>query len=280
MRTILVLSILFSFSAYAQDILKFDKKNVQCEDKWIAFPMAKDSTYTYGFLYIDSKAGMTFNYEGKFKMNASGTILKQKSTREVTSNSIKVRLEPNENLVAEIPESKFTELQLEGTPQWLAAYKMDENSIERLYNWGYMYNGWGECRKALTYLEKAATINPNYNGLQTELAYSYNALEEYDKAVEALMKALVKAPSDCYTLKELAYAYRHMKVLDKAEEVYNKMVQACTNKNYIQETAYNFAYHYYEIKDKKNFKKWSKEARKWTGENKYTRGLDQMEKEL
>ena len=278
MNYFLLLSVLFSFATKAQNGLVFDKKNVQCEDKWIAFPMAKDSTYTYGFIYIDSKAGMTFNYEGKFKINTVGQFIKEGNESE--SSSIKVRLEPNKVLLAEIPDSKFAELKIEAKPKWLEEYKKDENSIERLYKWGHMYNGWNECKIALTFLEKAEKIDPNYEGLQTELAYSYNALEEYQKAETALLKTLAKSPSDCYALKELAYAYRHMKVLDKSEEVYNRMISACDTKFYVQETAYNMAFYYYQIKDKKNFKKWSKEVRKWSNENKFTLSLDQMEKEL
>lgn len=278
MKYFLLFSLLFSFATKAQNGLTFDKKNVQCEDKWIAFPMAKDSTYTYGFIYIDSKAGMTFNYEGKFKINSDGQFIKEGDESE--SSSIKVRLEPNKVLIAKIPDSKFTELKVEAKPKWLEVYKTDENSIERLYKWGYMYNGWGECKKALTFLEKAETIDPNFEGLQTELAYSYNAIEQYDKAETALLKTLAKSPSDCYALKELAYAYRYMKVLDKSEEVYNRMISACDNKYYVQETAYNMAYYYYQIKDKKNFKKWNKEVRKWSGKNKYTLSLDQIEKEI
>ncbi|HLP63107.1 hypothetical protein [Flavobacterium sp.] len=278
MKYLLLFSVLISLASKAQNVLVFDKKNVQCEDKWIAFPMAKDSTYTYGFIYIDSKAGLTFNYEGKFKINGVGQFIKKGNESE--SSSIKVRLEPDKVLLAEIPDSKFTELKVEAKPKWLEEYKKDENSIERLYKWGYMYNGWSECKIALTFLEKAEKIDPNYEGLQTELAYSYNALEEYQKAETALLKTLAKSPSDCYALKELAYAYRYMKVLDKSEEVYNRMISACNTKFYIQETAYNIAYYYYQIKDKKNFKKWNKEVRKWSSENKFTVSLDQMEKEL
>ena len=76
---------------------------------------------------------------------------------------MKVRLQPNRTAIAEIPESKFKGLNIEKTPSWLASYKTDESSIERLYRWGYMYNGWSECEKALTFLEKADKINPNFN---------------------------------------------------------------------------------------------------------------------
>lgn len=277
MKYFALIFILFTLNLNAQNVLKFDKKNVQCEDKWIAHQMEKDSTYIYGFIYIDPEAGLTFDYGGKFKINASGKFMKQP---EESTSSLKVRLSPNRILIAEIPESKFAELGVEQFPTWLENYKTGEDSAKSLYKKGYRYNEWGEYQKALISLEKADKIDPNYEGLQTEMAYSYNALEEFEKAEKALEKALAVTPNDCYTLKELAYTYKHMKLLEKSAEVYNKMALVCKNKNSVQETAYNLAGEYYRLKDKKNFKKWSKEARKWTGENKYTQSLDLMEKEL
>jgi len=268
-------------SIQAQNILKFDKRNVQCEDKWVAYQMNKDSLYSFGFIYIDATAGLTLNYEGNFKIDKTGKFnrIKQDSIREV--GFMKVRLEPNRVAIAEIPESKFTELKIEKTPKWLAIYKSDENSIERLYRWGFMYNGWNECEKALTYLEKAEKIDPNFKGLQTELAFSYNALKKYESAEICLLKAIKSNPNDCYTYKELAYSYNHQGKTDDVIKTYFTMVKTCKEENYIQETAYNLAFKYYETKDKVNFKKWKMEAEKWSKtENQFTKYLKLMETEL
>jgi tetratricopeptide (TPR) repeat protein len=268
-------------SIQAQNILKFDKRNVQCEDKWVAYQMNKDSLYSFGFIYIDATAGLTLNYEGDFKIDKTGKFnrIKQDSIREV--GFMKVRLEPNRVVIAEIPESKFTELKIEKTPKWLANYKTDENSVNRLYKWGFMYNGWNECEKALTYLEKAEKIEPNYNGLQTELAFSYNALKKYESAEICLLKAIKNNPNDCYTYKELAYSYNHQGKTDDVIKTYFTMVKTCKEENYIQETAYNLAFKYYETKDKVNFKKWKIEAEKWSKtENQFTKYLKLMETEL
>jgi tetratricopeptide (TPR) repeat protein len=268
-------------SIQAQNILKFDKRNVQCEDKWVAYQMNKDSLYSFGFIYIDATAGLTLNYEGDFKIDKTGKFnrIKQDSIREV--GFMKVRLEPNRVVIAEIPESKFTELKIEKTPKWLANYKTDENSVNRLYKWGFMYNGWNECEKALTYLEKAEKIEPNYNGLQTELAFSYNALKKYESAEICLLKAIKNNPNDCYTYKELAYSYNHQGKTDDVIKTYFTMVKTCKEENYIQETAYNLAFKYYETKDKVNFKKWKMEAEKWSKtENQFTKYLKLMETEL
>ena len=144
-----------------------------------------------------------------------------------------------------------------------------------------MDNGWNECEKALTFLEKAEKIDSNFKGLQTELAFSYNALKKFDKAEICLMKAIKTNPKDCYTYKELAYSYIHQTKTKEVIETYNTMVKICKEDNFKQETAYNLAAIYYFSKDKTNFKKWKIEAEKWSKtENQYISNLKLMETEL
>ncbi len=281
MKYITILITFLSIGIHAQTKLEFDKRNVECEDKWIAYQMDKDSTYTFGFIYIDSQAGLTLNYEGKFKIDNKGRFNRIESTTKTEIGFMKVRLQPNKIAVAEIPVSKFQELNIEKIPSWLESYKTDENTIERLYRWGYMYNAWNECEKALTFLEKADKIDPKFKGLQTELAFSYNALEKYNKAEISLKKAIAENPKDCYTFKELAYTYTKLVNFEKVEDTYMIMTKVCSEKNFIQETAYNLAYEYFKAKDKMEFKKWKTEAEKWSKlENQITQNLNIMETEL
>lgn len=281
MKYILIIFTFFTINLNAQNLLKFDKRNVECENKWIAYQIDKDSAYNFGFIYIDSQAGLTLNYEGKFKIDKNGKFNRMESETKNKVGFVKARLQPNTTAIAEIPESKFKELNIEKTPSWLKSYKTDENSVDRLYRWGYMYNGWNECEKALTFLEKANKIDSKFKGLQTELAFSYNALEKFDKAEVALKKAIEHNPKDCYTYKELAYTYTKLVNFDKVAETYTTMTKICTEQNYIQETAYNLAYSYFEKRDKVKFKKWKTESEKWSkSENQYTKNLIQMETEL
>jgi tetratricopeptide (TPR) repeat protein len=281
MKYILLVLILFSITLNAQNLLKFDKTNVQCEDKWIAFQINKDSTYNFGFIYIDSQAGLTLSYEGEFKIDNKGKFNKIESNAKKEVGFMKVRLQPNRVAIAEIPESKFKELNIEKVPSWLKSYKTDENSVGRLYRWGYMYNGWNECEKALTFLENADKIDPKFKGLQTELAFSYNALGIFDKAEISLKKAITANPKDCYTYKELAYTYTKLLNFEKVIETYETMAKICSEQNFIQETAYNLAYEYFKNKDKVKFKKWKIEAEKWSkSENQFTKKLNQMELEF
>lgn len=273
----ILLFFLTSFSIQAQDALTFDKRFVESEDHWICF--AKDSIgdYNFGFIYIDPSAGLTLDYSGSFKIDPKGKFIPSENNGK---SNIKYRLMPNKTLVAFIPESKFTELKIEKTPSWLKNYKKDEETVEHLYRWGYMYNEWNEFEKALVYLEKANSKNPDFDGLQTELAFSYNALKLFDKAEIALQKAIQLNPNDCYTLKELAYTYKNQKNLEKSAAVYEKMATLCKENKYLQETAYNLAYQYFELKDKKNFSKWNIEARKWIKESDYTKYLDILEQKI
>src|SRR5215203_2346613 len=200
---IFFLCLLFVFvgEINAQTLLQFDKRYVQCEDKWVAFKINKDNVYPFGFIYIDAVAGLTFDSEGTFTVNEKGEFVAKKDTI-----SVKYRLEPNQNLVAIIPGQKFKELGISEFPDWLKYYKTDTGSVQRLYRWGYFYNAWNESEKALIYLERAQTINSKFGGLEFELAFAYNALERYEKAVTVLKSAIATSPQDCLLYKELSFA--------------------------------------------------------------------------
>ena len=277
MKYLFILITLFTSTLQAQNILKFDKRFVESEDKWVAFQKGKDSTFVYGFIYIDSQAGLTLNYEGNFTISAAGTFIPKK----IDSANFKVRLQPNNVRVAFIPENKFAELQIPVIPEWLKYYKTDTASVERLYRWGFTYNGWNECAKALTYLEKADKINPNFKGLSVELAFSYNCLNQYDKAILVLQNALLTNPTDAYINKELIYAQLKSGQLDKAAESCKKALAVCTDNSYNAENCYNLLHTYYEKKDKTNFNFWLAETKKWTASNAdMTHSIKTMEDEL
>jgi len=277
MKNLLLLSTLIVTNLNAQGILEFNKRFVQSEDKWVAFQMDKDSTYSFGFIYIDAQAGLTFDYKGKFKITQSGKFVAE----NIDSYSVKIRLEPNRVKVAFIPEYKLTELSIKPIPDWLESYKKDTGSIERLYRWGFLYNAWNESAKALTYLERAQKINPKFQGLEFELAYAYNVLEQYEKAITILKGALESEPQNCYLYKELSYAEMYLGQLEKASETCKKGIKICSEKPMKCEIAYNMAYHYYKIKDKDKFHYWYKEAKKWSKKgDQFRSNLTKMEEDI
>ncbi|MBF4465993.1 tetratricopeptide repeat protein [Flavobacterium sp. LC2016-12] len=270
--------LLFVFNISAQNQLQFDKKFVQSEDKWVAFSADSTGAYPYGFIYIDPQAGLTFDYEGTFKIDPAGKFIPKR--REI-DGQMKYRLQPNNNLVAFISEARFEELHINKIPEWLKFYKEDEGTVKRLYNWGFMYNGWNECEKGLEYLEKAQKIDPEYKGLRVELAFSYNCLKQYQKAVDILKIALQKEPLDAYTNKELIYAETKNGNLQDAENVCRKVFKECTEKTYNSENAYNVLQAYYIKKDIEKFNRWFIEANSYLMNDQKIKPLaEQMKVEL
>lgn len=264
MKILLILLSFLTFQSFAQLNLKFDKPFVQCEDQWVAFPSSEDGSHRYGFIYIDPQAGLTFNNEGIFKVEEDGTV----ETHKIKDSNIKVRLEPNEIKVAIIPASLYAALEIEETPDWLKHYKTDIHTVDRNYKWGYRYNGWGECQRALPFLLKAKSIDPNYEGLGVEIAYSYNCMKEYTKAIDILKAEIQKHPQDAYVIKEYIYSISKTKDVSKAEKKYFESLKTIENNPYNAENCFNILQFHYNQQDKKNVNKWYKELKKWPNNNK------------
>lgn len=265
---------LITINLNAQSILNFDKRFVESEDKWVAFQKNKDNVYVFGFIYIDPEAGLTFNYEGDFEISSDGKFI---PIEQDSAFSVKIRLQPNNVLVAFIPEDKFSELKIEPIPEWLKYYKIDENSIERLFRWGFLYNSWRECEKALTFLEKANKINPKFKGLAVELAYSYNCLNRFDEAASILEEELKTNKSDAYVSKEYIYTFSKNGNIDKAIKQYKTAKRSIKDKIYDEENCFNIMQYFYIQGDKKNFNIWYKELFKMDVKNevikKYANGM-------
>lgn len=277
MKLFVLVFTLLTFKTFAQNNLSFDKRFVECEDKWVAFSMNKDSSYTFGFIYIDPQAGLTLNREGNFRFNQDNKLKVEK----LKETNIKVRLQANNVKVAIIPATMYKKLEIEQYPNWLKFYKTDTTSAQHFYDWGYMYNGWNECEKALTFLEKAKAINPNYKGLNVELAFSYNCLNQFDNAEKILVADIMNNPDDAYLNKEYIYTLVQNKKIDLACSQFYKSTTTLKDNQYNAENCFNILGHYYKAKDKENFKKWFNELSKWEITNKLIRTYaDNMKKEL
>ena len=273
MKYLLIILIFTVNNLKAQTILKFDKRFVESEDKWVVFQMDKDSSYAYGFIYIDAQAGLTLNYEGNFKITQTSVFIPKK----LDSTNMKVRLQPNNVRVAFIPDNKFNELKISVIPEWLKYYKTDTASVERLYRWGYMYNGWNECAKALTYLEKAEKINPKFKGLAVELSFSYNCLNQYDKSESILEEEIKINSADAYVNKEYIYTLTKNSKIDKAVNQFEASIKILKDNQYNAENCYNILQYYYKEKDKMNFNKWYSKLQTEPNENKMiTKYADNM----
>jgi tetratricopeptide (TPR) repeat protein len=279
-KKILLLSIFTTLSfitVQAQADLVFDKKFVECEDKWVTFDKGEEGTYLFGFIYIDEMAGLTFNREGSFVISERNEFV----PKRLDSISIKARLQNNNVKVAIIPESRFDELGIHAIPDWLKYYKSDLGTAKRLQRWGYYYNDWGMSEKALEYLEPGYKLDPNYNGMAVELAFAYNALEKFDKAIPVLLKMSELTPKDGYIYKELSYAYLKTGKMEEAGIAAENGIKYYQDPRMQEEMAYNVAYQYYVLKDKKNFARWAEETKKWAKKgDQFYRTIETLESKM
>ncbi len=276
--TKLAIVLLLSFQvSFAQEKLTFDQLFINCIDKWVVFPMDKDSTWPFGFVYFDTQAGLTLQLEGKYRVDETGKYKAEK----VANAMYKYRLRPTGTMVALLPEERFKELEVEERPDWLSIYNLDSSSARRLYSLGFAHNAWNECQKALAYLEATRAIDPKFKGLDVEQAFSHNCLGQYDKAIALLKKAVADDPQDPYINKEYIYSLLKSGDLEKALEVCKEAIKNLSDTRYHGENTYNLLYSFYEKKDKKNFKDWIGETRKWNKDNeKLMKSMDLMEKQM
>tara|TARA_B110000091_G_C13481521_1_gene336395 strand:- start:214 stop:600 length:387 start_codon:yes stop_codon:yes gene_type:complete len=87
MRLTIITLLLISnigFSQTKSTELKFETKYYNAVDNWVAFPKKEtDSTFAYGFIYIDQMAGITLRYGGKFKVEKNRFTSTKKETNSM-----------------------------------------------------------------------------------------------------------------------------------------------------------------------------------------------------
>lgn len=273
MKYLFIILSLLSLNSLAQINLDFNKRPIDCMDKWVVYPANAETGYAYGFIYLDPNAGLTLHYEGNFKVDSQNQIINQK-----LENSTKIRLKANPIKIALLPESKFDDLQTIAVPIWLKYYQSDENNINKLYSLGFAYNEWNECAKALGYLEQAYTINPQFKGLAAEMAFSYNCLNQFSSAINILKKELLHYPTDAYLYKELIYAQLNNGDIERGAETCEKALKVCFQKDYHAENCYNVLHKFYTVKNKTQFANWLPIAKKWAeGNSFFTKQITYLE---
>ena len=278
---IICLSILLFNNTNAQENneLKFETNFYDAVNKWVVLPKkSTDTTYTYGFIYIDISAGITFHLGGSFFLDKNNKYI---GDAEPGHQMTKKRLDnPNIVKMAVLNNKKMAELNLTKEPDWLVHYKFSEDSVENLKQLGYHFNHVGACEKALLYLNKAYKKEPHYKGLEFEIAYAHNHLGQYDKSIPILEKALKNDSKNYSFYRELGYAYSKLNKLDMAEKTYKKGISLSDSNFEKSEMAVNMAQGYFLIKNKAKFDEWAKITKTYAEKgSQYAQYIDFFEKE-
>lgn len=279
--TIIFVSLFVTVTAQNQDSteLVFNSRFFDCEDKWVALQKDKsDSTYSFGFIYLDEQAGFTYNFESEFQITNTGEF---KAYPRDTSTNIKLRIEPNWQLVAIIPSQRIMEMGLPIEPEWLKYYKSNPDTLVSLIKRGFHYNAVGASVHALPYLKKAYELQPHASGLEFELAYAFNALGKYDEAIDVLIEAIENDPNNYMFYREYGFALLRQDKIEEAEKIYIEGIEISDNDFEKSEMAVNMAQAYYKIRDKKNFEKWAKLTKKYSEKNsRYMQYIDYFRKDF
>jgi len=285
-KIILLLLCASKLCAQSPVVIAFDKVFVDCINQWVIL-QPKDSIFPFGFVYLDSQAGLTLDMAGHFTLKDSTFVVEKEKNA-----SYKYRLSFQENIpVAIVPEAMYKKLDIQKVPDWLDAYKTDENSPQYMYAMGYLYNEWNECAKAVPFLERAMEINPDFvsaNGskLAVELAFSYNCLNQSEKAISVLQTSLKNDSTDAYIYKELIYAQIKSDKMSDATVTFDSAIKACKNTEYNGENAFNILATFFNKNDMENFEKWLSVAKEWNEKNNtqlnntYLNKINAMENEI
>jgi len=244
--------------------LKFNQRFTKCERKWVVISKADTAkNYLYGFIYIDSQAGFTFDMKGTFVINSNGQYIGDTTLSK--NRSIKYRIAQNWRNVALLPPSRFKELHIKPQPAWIKYYYNYTDTIQHNYRWGFIYNDAGQSDTALTYLLQAYKLKSHYPGLEFELIFAYNALAQYDDAIKVLESAVQNDPKNTLFYRELGYAYLKKALYDKSIAYFKQGLDICTDKqnDTKAEIAINMAQDYKLLGNDAEYKEWGQKAKAW-----------------
>ncbi|HWW15940.1 MAG TPA: hypothetical protein VN310_14865 [Candidatus Dormibacteraeota bacterium] len=247
--------------------LSYDLHMSDCENRWVAlYHNPEDSDYTYGFVYIDPQAGFTVQYGGRFTIDANGKYRLAPNPIPPDKMNLKIRLDRN-GVAALLPHEALAELGLTEKPDWLKFYEDKADPITHKVSWGSFYNGIGDSRRAIDYLESAYRERPDAPKLVFELVYAYNALERPEDAIRLSKSEFAKNPKDELLCRELAFGYLHLKSYKEAATQYQACVALCGDSESQMaeksELAMNLSSTYKALGDAPNSEAWLEKAKRW-----------------
>jgi tetratricopeptide (TPR) repeat protein len=248
--------------------LTYDFHMSDCEDRWVAlYHEPEDRDYTYGFVYIDPHAGFTLHFGGRFTIDADGKYHSAPNPISPDKMTLKIRLEQN-GVAALLPSEAVAQLRLPEKPDWLNGYEDKADSVTHKVTWGSFYNGIGDSRRAIVYLESAyKERRPDAPKLVFELTYAYNALERPDDAIRVSKGEFAKNPKDELLCREMAFAYLHLKSYKEAETQYQACIALCGDSESQMaeksELAMNLSSTYKALADVPNSETWLEKAKGW-----------------
>lgn len=247
--------------------LNYNLHMSDCENQWVAlYHKPQDNDYTYGFVYIDPQAGFTLHVGGRFTIDGDGKYHSAPNPIPPDKMTLKIRLEQN-GVAALLPPGAVAQLGLPAKPDWLKFYQDNADSFTHKVNWGSFYNGIGDSRRAIEYLEPAYEERPAAPKLVFELAYAYNVLGRPEDAIRVSKNEFARNPKDELLCREIAFAYINLKSYKEATDQYQSCIALCGDSESQMaeksELAMNLSATYKALSDIPNSEAWLEKARIW-----------------
>lgn len=246
-------------ASHAAHGINFDRTIVECEEKWIVCPPAKENYYQFGFVF-DIGGGLTFKLEGAFEVDKNGNFKRVKNKNVIQ----KVSFTGSMDSCALLPFNKYEVLGIGYFPSWYEKVNVKKKvNVFELYTQGYVHNARGEYDQAIVPLKQAYDLNPDYKNLRLQLAKAYIALKQYEEAIEPLQAAIKLFPKHYELYKELSFARLKTGNIREADRLAKKGIRLCKLNDARCQMALSLAYHYYDNKNKRDTQRWLNEARKF-----------------
>jgi hypothetical protein len=254
MKYLLILLLLCAIGAKAQNGLTFDKRLLDCENKWIAISLDSESRYAYGFVYLDYSAGLTFDLYGSFTVDSG-------AYKPKIINNQRSRITPTEVKVAIIPAERLKELVVEEFPTKYKNYAGNNNTNYRYIKFIQIFNSWKEYNMASKYVLALS---------ETERGFPSYIEEDPTDKNKKIRKTfeITTANFSHYAKKEEAYkrdifTLTQANKMEEAEQAYLHALIYCSNEAAKADMAYNITYQYYKNANREKFDFWCKEINRW-----------------
>ncbi|ARS42026.1 hypothetical protein CA265_21145 [Sphingobacteriaceae bacterium GW460-11-11-14-LB5] len=264
MKYLFILLLLCAVGAKAQNGLKFNKLLIDCENKWIAISLDDGAPYTFGYVYLDNSAGLSFKQKGTFTIENDVYL-------PIHTAEVKSRIEPTEMKVSLIPAKRLAELKVEESPGELE-YIGKNNSRDRYGKLAQTYKKWKRYKLADKFENLAS-------GTYTH--FYFDGGDFVTETVSSPQKTRkIKAFNGNYTdsYKQEIFWLTQAKKMREAQLTYIDAIRNCDDETAKADMAYNIAYQYYIIADVKKFNIWSNEVKRWiVKDNNYLGKIEKMQ---
>ena len=248
-------------------VLDYNVHMSDCENRWVALNhKLEDKDYTYGFIYIDPRAGFTLQFGGRFTVDADGKYRLAANPIPPDKMNLKIRLDQN-GIAALLPPEALAQLGLPEKPDWLKFYEDKADPVTHKINWGSFYNSIGDSRRALDYLESAYREQPDAPRVVFELTYAYSATGRPEDATHVAKSGFTKNPKDELLCREMAFAYLRLKNYKDAIRQHQACIALCGDSESQMaeksELAMNLSAAYKALADTQNSEAWLEKAKRW-----------------